>query len=176
MKKNFSSILFFFIIFLSSNSINAENLIIAFVDVEKIVATSNAGKKINKTLDGLIKKKNKVFEKKEKSLKAKEEEIIKQKNILSKEEIDKKIVSLQDEAKKYRLERSNFKKSINEKKLKSTNQLLIYLNKTISKYASENSISLVLQKRNIIIGKINMDITDQILTIFNKDVKDVKLN
>ena len=64
MKKNFSSILFFFIIFFSSNSINAENLIIAFVDVEKIVATSNAGKKINKTLDGLIKKKIKFLKKK----------------------------------------------------------------------------------------------------------------
>ena len=49
------------------------------------------------------------------------------------------------------------------------------LNKILGQYANENSISLIIQK-NIVIGKSDMDITKQILEIFNKEVKEVKLN
>lgn len=41
----------------------------------------------------------------------------------------------------------------------------------MAKYAEENSISFILQKKNIVIGKSDLDITDQILEIFNKTVK-----
>ena len=54
--------------------------------------------------------------------------------------------------------------------------MVVYLNKILGKYASENSISLVIQKKNIVIGKSEMDITKPILEIFNKEIKDVKVN
>ena len=44
------------------------------------------------------------------------------------------------------------------------------LNKILSKYAEENNISLVMQKY-IVIGKTGLDITDNVLKIFNKEVK-----
>ena len=48
-------------------------------------------------------------------------------------------------------------------------------NKILSKYALDNSYSLIIQKKNIIIGKSDFDITTEILDIFNKEVKNVKL-
>ena len=35
---------------------------------------------------------------------------------------------------------------------------------------------MIIQKKNIIIGKSDMDITDKILKIFDKEVKDIKIN
>ena len=35
------------------------------------------------------------------------------------------------------------------------------LNKILSKYAEENNISLVMQKKYIVIGKTGLDITDK---------------
>ena len=64
---------------------------------------------------------------------------------------------------------------VNEKfaklKLEKTNIMVQSLNKILSKYSDENNISLVVQKKYIVIGKSSLDITDQILKIFNKEVK-----
>ena len=54
--------------------------------------------------------------------------------------------------------------------------MVVYLNRILGKYAKDNSASLIIQKKNIVIGKTEMDITKPILEIFNKEVKDVKLN
>ena len=90
--------------------------------------------------------------------------------------INKKIQDLQKELNDYRVQKDEFNKSINQKKLKATSEMVVYLNKILGKYASENSISLVIQKKNIVIGKSEMDITKPILEIFNKEIKDVKVN
>ena len=45
------------------------------------------------------------------------------------------------------------------------------LNSILSKFADENQISLIIQKKFIVIGKSTLDITDKILDIFNKEVK-----
>ena len=48
-----------------------------------------------------------------------------------------------------------------------------YLNKILASYASEKSISLIVQKKNILIGKSELDITKDILKIFNDQVKSI---
>ena len=41
----------------------------------------------------------------------------------------------------------------------------------VSNYINENSINIVLDKKNVIIGKKNHDITFEILDIVNKNIK-----
>ena len=45
------------------------------------------------------------------------------------------------------------------------------LNAILSKYADDNKISLIVQKKYIVIGKSELDITKSVLEIFNKEVK-----
>ena len=59
-----------------------------------------------------------------------------------------------------------------EKNLETTNKMVNEINKILTKYASENSISIVIQK-NIIIGKSELDITDNILKEFNSKIKSI---
>ena len=54
--------------------------------------------------------------------------------------------------------------------------MVVYLNKILGKYATDNSATLIIQKKNIVIGKTELDITKPILEIFNDEVKNVKLN
>ena len=44
------------------------------------------------------------------------------------------------------------------------------------KYSDENSISLVLQKKDLLIGKTELEITDDIIKIINKDIDEFKIN
>ena len=56
-------------------------------------------------------------------------------------------------------------------KLEKTNYMVKNLNEILSKYSDENNISLVIQKKYIVIAKSGLDITDKVLDIFNKEVK-----
>ena len=45
------------------------------------------------------------------------------------------------------------------------------LNSILSSYTVENSIDLIIKKKDIIIGKSSLDITEDIMKIFNNKVK-----
>ena len=174
MLKKFNLILLISIFsFICNQKSFAEDLIIVFVDMDKIIATSNAGKKIQNSMDKFAKKENQKFDSIESNLKKKEQEILKQKNIISKEELDKKVKSFQTELSKLRKEKIEFNRNIIKRNQEATNKMVNEINKILTQYASNNSVSLIIQKKNIIIGKTELDITPQILKEFNSKVKSI---
>ena len=174
MLKKFNLILLISIFsFICNQKSFAEDLIIVFVDMDKIIATSNAGKKIQSSMDKFAKKENQKFDSIESNLKKKEQEILKQKNILSKEELDNKIVKFKQEVQSFNNKKKKFDLDINNERLKSINKMVKILNEMLANYASENSIGLIIQKKNILIGKSELDITNDILNIFNNQVKSI---
>ena len=114
---------FFLYIFLFNiiliNPLKTENLPTYFVDVQKILTESNAGKKLTKSISDKVNKNLKIFENEEKDLKKKEDEILKQKNILSKEELDNKIVKFKQEVQSFNSKKKKFDLDINNERLKS---------------------------------------------------------
>ena len=174
MKIKISSILLIFVfLFIFIQKSVAEDLKIVFVDMDKIIATSNAGKKAQSSMDKFAKKENQKFDSIEANLKKKEQDILNQKNIISKEELDKKVKSFQAEILKLRKEKAEFNRNIIKKNKEATNKMVNEINKILTKYASDNSVSLVIQKKNIIIGKTELDITPEILKEFNNKVKSI---
>ena len=60
--------------------------------------------------------------------------------------------------------------------LKARGEFYNYLTPILESYAKENSISIILKKENILIGKTNLDISQNILEIFKKKVKKITVN
>ena len=60
--------------------------------------------------------------------------------------------------------------NLNKFKIDNTREILKKLNPIITNYVDTNSISIVLPKKNIIVGKKNLDITDQILNLLNNKI------
>ena len=60
---------------------------------------------------------------------------------------------------------------MNKFKLDNTKKILEILNPIITNYVDRNSISLVMPKKNIIVGKKNLDITDEIVKLLNDKVQ-----
>ena len=156
---------------LSNISYSAEK--IAFVDIDFIINGSELGKKLNKNLNEKIKSEDNRLKQKEKDLKLKEEKILKQKNVLSEDELNKLLVNLRKEITNFRQERISINNKFRDQKLKETNSLVASLNNILANYAEKNSISLIIQKKNIVIGKSELDITKEVLDIFNSEVKSV---
>ena len=93
---------------------------------------------------------------------------IKKKNILSKEQIEKEIVLLNDNFKKYNIEKNNLLKDFKNIKKQKLDNFLKQINPLIHEYMKKNSIDIILDQRQIFIGYVNKDITEKILTIVNK--------
>ena len=60
--------------------------------------------------------------------------------------------------------------------MKGTNIILNNLKPILSEYLKENSISIVLQKQNVIIGKKELDITEDIIKILDEKIKKIDIN
>ena len=67
---------------------------------------------------------------------------------------------------------TNNSKILNEKK-KYSSEILKILNPLLTKYVEKNGISLVIEKKNIIVGIKTLDITSDILELINKETKTI---
>ena len=161
--------LFFFNIF---NIVQAADKI-AYIDIDLLLNQSLAGKSITKKLETQYKKNIEKFKIVEKKLIDEEKNIISQKNILSQDEFKKKINKLKKEIKVFNEDRNNSLKLLNEIKNKSTSILIKAINPLIENYAKENIIDIILPKSNILIGKSELEITDQILELLNEKIKEI---
>ena len=173
MKVRFLLLLIFFIFF-SKISLSHEKSIV-YIDLNKIMHNSIAGKSITTQLEINHKKNISKFKKIEEELKKEEADIISKKNVISKEEFEKKIIDLRDKAKNFRKERNENINSLNNQRLKATAKMITLIKPILSEYSEKNSISLIIQKKNIIIGKTMLDITDDILKIVDKEIGKIEI-
>ena len=149
---------------------------IAFIDLNFIMNNSVAGKSIITFIDNVSKEKNNDFKVIENEIKKDENELISKKNIIEESIYIKKVNEIRIRINDYKLERQKFNKNLNEKKIKYKNSLLEKLNPIISNYVEQNSITVVLPKKMIIIGKKDLDITRQILEILDTSIKKINFN
>ena len=161
--------LLIFVLFFFQNNAFSKNIV--YLDIQYIIDNSDLGifykSKINKLTDN--NKENLKIKKNE--IKLKEEEINNQKNLLSKEEIEKKIVSLNKLVKNYHIEQNKINKLVIDEKKIYTSKILKLLNPLLTNYVEKNKITLVVDKKNILIGIKSLDVTSDILQILNDETK-----
>ena len=171
MKKLIIILIFFF----SQINFGIANTDIVFVDMDIIMNKSKAGVSILNQL----KKKNdlisKNFKNDEKKLKDKENKLVAQKNILSDEEFKLNVNKLKLEINDFNKNRNNLINNFNKLKIDYRNKMLKLVNLILIKYSDERSISLILSKKNLVIGIAELDVTDEIIKIVNTEIKEFKI-
>ena len=170
MKKIFLTL----IITLWSSVLFADNTY--YLDFNYILNESNAGKKAQTTLKNRLDSGIKSLSGKEKSIQESEKKLIQKKKIISAEEYKKEIQSLRASVAKLQKERSELINSIAKKKKKAKDELLKNLNPIIKDYMIEKKIRMVVNKKALVLADENLDITQDIIKIFNTKLKEIKLN
>ena len=163
-----------FYIFFTNVALSQEN--IYYIDMDSIMNNSLAGKSIIKQLEKENKSFSNSFKKTEENLKKDETKLISQKNILEKKEFDEKVILFQKKVTEYRNERQTILNNFSSKKNNAQKVLIEKLIPILAEYSESNSISMILPKQNIIIGKSNLDLTKTVINILNEKVKSIKLN
>ena len=137
---------------------------------------SLAGISLNRQISNFNKKLNENVQSLEAEIKLQDDNINSQKNLLNQDELKKKISLLNEKIKKYQIILKENQDKLNEKKIEGTNIILNKLKPILSEYSKKNSISMVLQKQNVIIGKKELDITQDIIKILNENIKKIDIN
>ena len=144
---------------------------IAFIDINYIINNSSKGKKIISNLEKIDVKNRNELDLLQKKIKEENEEIKKIKNVVSKEELAKKIDKHKKNIENFNKKRSTLSKSLMDLKKKQTFEIVKQIGPIVEKYMKEKSIDVVLKNETLYISKSNYDITKEILEIVNKEIK-----
>ena len=172
MFKKFIFVIFFS--FLSVSELKANDKI-SYVDMDYIITNTIAGKSLLENFKKEEKLKVEKFKTSDENFKNKEKKILAKKNLVTNEEINKELKSLQVEFQNYR---KNKIKEIDELKAKRNRNILSFIkliNPIIERYMSDNSIAILLDKKNIFIASKNYDITKNLIILIDKDIKSIDI-
>jgi len=169
MKKVF--IIFFLFFF---TNVFAEDKIV-YLDVNRLLNESDVGKYLNTELNKINKSNIEEFKKIENSIKSEEEKILTQKNILKTDEYDLKVNELRDKYRSYQELKNSKNEEITKIRNDTASKILKIVNEILSKYSAEKEISLIIEKKNIVIGKTQLDVTNEILELLNKKITKVEI-
>ena len=166
MKKFFLFIIFIII----PQIVNAEGRI-AYLDIQKVLQTSNIGKSTLNELNSISQKNFNFIKEKENELKQKEEEIKLKKNLLSQTELEEEIDKLKNNFINLRKEKDRLSSEFNKLKNDKTSLFIEKISPIVQDFMNQNNIDILLDRKNIFIGKANSDITNDIILLVNKNFK-----
>ena len=148
---------------------------IVVLDLTYVLNQSKAGKGaqefLKKTYNDNIKKTSEM----EKSLKKEETDLLAKKNILSKEEYGNKMSELRKKSIDYQTQRRSAIDKLTTLRTEARTSLLEKLEPILEVYIKENNISLVVDKKSILGGDPENDITKVIVEKLNKDLPSLNL-
>tara|TARA_Y100001935_G_scaffold44342_1_gene36326 strand:- start:676 stop:1191 length:516 start_codon:yes stop_codon:yes gene_type:complete len=156
---------FFLFIFIFNSKISFGNTV--FIDIDFVIKNSNIGKITLKKLETLNNQNIEKLKNKQSELKNLENELNNKKNIISSDEFNKELKELEAKFKNFNTEKEKMVNNFKSEQNKEISSVLKKINSVIQNYMNNNSIELVLDKKNIFVGKVSSDITEKILIEVN---------
>lgn len=160
-----------FIFFLFSLTAANSNEKIIFIDFDYIISNSERGKIIFKSLKTKREENIKELKLDEKKLKEEENDIKLKRDIISEDEVNKKLVSLNNNIKKFQNKKKSMENELNKIKNEKMNNFVNQINSILEKYMNDQSVDIMLNSKNILIGKKTINKTEDILKLINQKIK-----
>ena len=167
--KNFIIILISILFIFPKNAFCNTN--VAYLDMDFIFKNSNFGKKIISDLNESNKINIDKLKKQETELIKIEKELKGQKKLISNDEFNKKLAKLNLKIKEYQKNKEDL---IKDFELKKNDEIKIFFNKIdpiLKEFLKQNSITLLIDKKNVIVGIESLDITNRIRNLIDEKIK-----
>lgn len=143
------------------------------IDVQRIMADSDAAKNIRSQVEGYRKDIQADASKKETALRAEDQEIAKQQGKISQEEFTKKAKAFQEKFEGARKEVAERERNLGNAVNVASDKIEKELQKILFDLAKEKGATLVIPKQAVLVAENAMDFTDQVLEQLNKNLSKV---
>ena len=164
----------FFLLILSINILKAENKV-SYIDIDYVLTNTLVGKSLLNSLKKEEELKINKYKLDDENFKNKEKKILAKKNLISKEEISKQMKILQVEFQEYRKEKNYEIEQFKKKKNRNILNFLNLINPIIEKYMVDNSISILLDKKNVFIASKDYEITYNLIELIDSQIKTIEI-
>ncbi len=164
--------LIFFFIF-SLNNFSYSNDKIVFLNVNYIYTNSISGSEANKSINEKVKQLENEIKKFTDDVNKDKEKLMKQKNILSEDDFKKKLKDIDLKVKNFNKKIQTNNQVIDKLKKDIRSKFIEELSIILREYSKKNSIQLIIEQENVLIGSNKLNITSEILEIVNS--KKIKL-
>ncbi len=162
-----------FFLFICNYSLAEQKIVV--LDLKYVLNQSKAGKGAQDFLKKSFEDKQKKFMELEKTLKKEESDLLSKKTVLSKEDYTKKSNALRKKVIDYQSDRRSSLDKIATQRAQARETLLKKLDPILNTYIKENNISLVVDKKDMIGGNPEVDITNIIVEKLNKELPSLNL-
>ena len=144
---------------------------IAYIDLDLVIKKSDLGKKISKKLENTKNINTKEIKNREELIKNLEGEIKKKQNILSQDELKTEITNLQNQINEFNSYKAQIKDDFNKLKNDEILKFFSKVDPLIRSFLNENSIDILFNNKNVVVGKDSLDITNKIINIINNTLE-----
>ena len=100
-----------------------------------------------------------------------EDDIKKKKNIISKDEFENEVIRLRQNIKKFKNYKNKLVTEIENKTNNDIKEFFTKVNPIIQNYMDNNSIDILLERKNVFMSKNSSDITEKLIIEINKKFK-----
>ena len=160
--------------FLQCTYASAEQKIV-YLDMKFVLNKSKAGKGAQDFLKESFEENQKKFIIQENELKSEEADLLGKKNVLTKEEYKNNSENLRNKVLDYQKQRRAFLDKIAKQRSESRQILLQKIDPILKTYSRENNVTLVIDKKFILSGNTDLDITEIIVEKLNKEFPSLDL-
>ena len=169
--KFFNRLILIFFFFLTVINTATSNENIGIINIDYLIQNSNIGKKLltdinNKDKINLnnLKKKNKILQDLESSIK-------KKKNIISEEAYNSEVMDFKKKIQEFTEEKKQIVNEFNDFKKKELENIFKQINPIINDYMEKNSVTILFDSKNIFMGAKKLNLSDDILKRINEELK-----
>ena len=149
---------------------------IGVVDMKKILGQSTAYQNLVEQFEDIRRKHRNSFTKQEDIVRDEESNILKQKNVLSKEVYAEKVKALGKKINDLKVKQASEAKKFETDFEKSTNKIQGALVDVLSNIATKNKVDLVFAKSQVLLVGKEIDMTDEAIKELNKVLPKISLD
>ena len=148
---------------------------VSYIDIDYILSNSLAGKSLLINFKNEEKLKIDKFKLNDENFKNEEKQILAKKNLISKDELNKELKLLQIKFNEYRKNKLSEIEKLKKKRSKNILNFLKLINPIIEKYMADNSIYMLIDKKNIFIANKKYDVTNNLIELIDNQIKTVEI-
>jgi len=166
---------FFFILIFLSLSINlskAESKV-SYIDIDYILTNTIAGKELLNSLKKEEELKINKFKLNDENFTKEEKKILAKKNLISSNEFEQEMKSLQVKFQQYKQNKFNEIEELKKKRNKNNLNFLNQINPIIEKFMTDNSIYMIIDKKNVFIASKEYNITNNLIELIDNQIKSI---
>lgn len=172
MKRSNIYLAIFIAFFLYITPSIAADLKLAYIDAQKILDNSKAGKRTKSTIEEYVKSRQKIIDLEEEDLKRLDSELARQAAVLSPEAKREKEEILKKKFADYQKKAADLRSEVDNKKLEAIKEFNQGLEEAVKRVAEREGYIMVLDKSPmggpLVYAKESLDITDKVIAEYDK--------